>query len=300
MYEDPAVLAEYLLFHYGSGAEILPWDFGPKAALNFPVRTAAAADPFLRRCAACEGIAATPAPTRALDLGCAVGRSSFELARRFTAVLGLDFSRQFIAAATRLAAGEAIPYARKDEGDLTAPLLARPPHGFPGAAAPPEPPPEESGHTSGPGSPSPSAPASPRSLARAPHFAVADACQLPDRISDHPLTNFDLVHAANLLCRLPDPAALLRRLPALVKPGGLLILATPATWLEEFTPKPDWLGGFHDPATGRPRRTLDGLRLSLDPHFQFLEVRDEPFLIREHARKFQWSVAQVTVWERGP
>jgi hypothetical protein len=27
-------------------------------------------------------------------------------------------------------------------------------------------------------------------------------------------------------------------------------------------------------------------------------VKDLPFLIREHARKFQWSVALATVWRR--
>jgi hypothetical protein len=27
-------------------------------------------------------------------------------------------------------------------------------------------------------------------------------------------------------------------------------------------------------------------------------VKDLPFLIREHARKFQWSVAEATIWRR--
>jgi 2-polyprenyl-3-methyl-5-hydroxy-6-metoxy-1,4-benzoquinol methylase len=33
---------------------------------------------------------------RALDLGCAVGRSSFELTRYFDRVVGLDYSARFI------------------------------------------------------------------------------------------------------------------------------------------------------------------------------------------------------------
>ena len=49
------------------------------------------------------------------------------------------------------------------------------------------------------------------------------------------LGSFDLVHAANLLCRLTDPEKLLARLPQLVRSGGQLLLATPCTWLEEFT-----------------------------------------------------------------
>ena len=51
---------------------------------------------------------------------------------------------------------------------------------------------------------------------------------------------FDRVHAANLLCRLPEPKLLLGRLPSLVNPGGELVLATPCTWLEEFTPPQHW------------------------------------------------------------
>jgi hypothetical protein len=36
----------------------------------------------------------------------------------------------------------------------------------------------------------------------------------------------------------------------------------------------------------------------LDPHFTLARTLELPFLIREHARKFQWSVAQATVWIR--
>jgi hypothetical protein len=42
------------------------------------------------------------------------------------------------------------------------------------------------------------------------------------------------------------------------------------------------------------------LHSHLSPHF-VLELRlDMPFLIREHARKFQWSVALGTRWRRCP
>ena len=45
-------------------------------------------------------------------------------------------------------------------------------------------------------------------------------------------------------------------------------------------------------------RTLETLRAVLEPHFTMVRTLDLPFLIREHARKFQWSVAQATVWIR--
>ena len=51
---------------------------------------------------------------------------------------------------------------------------------------------------------------------------------------------FDVIHAANLICRLPDPDRLLLRLPNLLKKGGRLIITTPCTWLGEFTKPEKW------------------------------------------------------------
>jgi hypothetical protein len=70
IYETRRLLDEYLLFHYGTPAEVLPWENGPRDALGFPVRTVMELIDLPR----------TPCEAVALDLGCAVGRSSFELA----------------------------------------------------------------------------------------------------------------------------------------------------------------------------------------------------------------------------
>ena len=69
----------------------------------------------------------------------------------------------------------------------------------------------------------------------------------------------------------------------------------PCTSLD-YTARPQWLGGFKRNRTAR--RTLETLRAMLDPHFTLVRTLDLPFLIREHARKFQWSVALATVWVR--
>jgi hypothetical protein len=73
-----------------------------------------------------------------------------------------------------------------------------------------------------------------------------------------------------------------------MRSGGTLVLTTPCTWLGEFTPPENWPTG----------PTLDWLRFHLDPAFSLETVRDQPFLIRETARKFQWSLAQSSVWTR--
>jgi len=87
LYETELLLQQYLLFHYGTGEDQLPYPFGPHDALFYPVRCVAEFAPFFGE------------TVRALDLGCAVGRSSFELARHAREVIGIDLSRRFIQAA---------------------------------------------------------------------------------------------------------------------------------------------------------------------------------------------------------
>jgi len=248
IYETDRLLAEYLLFHYGAPEEVLPHADGPCSALDYP-----------QRCVSeCLDAARLPANARALDLGCAVGRATFELARHCGEVIGIDFSRRFIEAADTLRAAGEIEYLRADEGALTTPRLA---------VVPPE-------------------------IDRARvHFETGDATDLRDHLGA-----FDVVLMANLIDRLSDPRRCLARLPGLVNPGGQLIITSPYTWLEEFTPRENWLGGFV--RDGRRVTTRDGLEAALAKDFQLIATRDLPFLIREHARKFQWSVAEATIWRR--
>jgi SAM-dependent methyltransferase len=107
---------------------------------------------------------------------------------------------------------------------------------------------------------------------------------------------FDVVLACNLIDRLSDPARFLGQLPRLVKPRGQLVITSPYTWLPEYAPTSQWLGGFV--VDGEARTTLAGLTDALAPDFSLIAARDMPFLIREHARKYQWSVAQATIWRR--
>ena len=87
--------------------------------------------------------------------------------------------------------------------------------------------------------------------------------------------------------------ALLSRLPSLVVPGGQLIITSPYTWDEEFTPSENWVG-----ATVNSPDPFEALEAKLSDAFRLKRRKDLPFLIREHARKFQWSVAEATVWIR--
>ena len=107
---------------------------------------------------------------------------------------------------------------------------------------------------------------------------------------------FDVVLMANLIDRLDDPVACLSQLSGLLKSGGQLIITSPYTWLEAYTPSTHWLGGLQ--RDGEDVQTLDGLHHHLNPAFQWTQTLELPFLIREHARKYQWSVAQGSCWVR--
>ncbi|MFT5127708.1 MAG: ubiquinone/menaquinone biosynthesis C-methylase UbiE [Rhodothermales bacterium] len=112
-------------------------------------------------------------------------------------------------------------------------------------------------------------------------FAVGDACELRTDLGQ-----FDAILLANLIDRLPDPAACLQQMARLMRPGGILAIVSPYTWLAEFTPEEKWLDA--DP--------LVAIQALLGERFRQLATRDLPFVIREHARKYQWSVAQASVW----
>ena len=246
VYETDRLLAEYLLFHYGTPEQILPWPDGPVGALGFARRVVG------------EMFGPLPVEGRALDVGCAVGRSTFELARQCREAIGIDYSRRFIEAAEQLRQSGEIRTSRVEEGECATPLTLR---------VPDFPPP---GVVS---------------------FEVGNAEALRGDLGP-----FDALLATNLLCRLPAPQRFLAQLPALVKPGGQLVLTTPATWMEEHTPRAHWLGGIE--REGVCQTTLEGLHAALDRDFELEKVADLPFLIREHSRKYQWSVAQGTRWRR--
>jgi len=251
-YETEGFLDRYLLLHYGKGSDQLPFDLGVSEATEFPRRCVEMIERHCRRL----GL-----PTaRALDVGCAVGGATFQLARTFDEVIGVDLSEQFIEAAEEIRLSGELAFRRRDEGDLYTSLAV-------------------------------SIGSDLRDRVR---FRRADACSLPAEYVD-----FDCVLIANVLCRLPSPNALLSRMGGsrgIVRRGGLMLITSPFTWSEEFTPKDVWLGGYE--ADGRPVHSEDGLTRALAGEFELLERCELPLLISEHRRKYHYIVPLATVWRR--
>ena len=199
---------------------------------------------------------------RALDIGCAVGRASFELARHFDHVTGIDFSARLINLGVQMAQQGVVRYAITDEGELV--------HYE-----------ERRLDTLGLAD-----------VADKVEFMQGDACNLKSMYRD-----YDLILAANLIDRLYRPAQFLRGVHERLNEGGVLLLASPYTWLEEHTDKSEWVGGFKK--DGESFTTLDGLKSILLSHFELVHGPESvPFVIRETSRKFQHTLSEVTVWKR--
>ena len=109
-----------------------------------------------------------------------------------------------------------------------------------------------------------------------------------DRIKE----DFDVILASNLLCRLRDPSAFFSLLPNLVIPGGQLILTSPYSWLEKYTPRTEWLVGSDG------KSCLEYIQNILRSSFDLVSSFDMPFLMREHLRKYQWIIAEASLWRR--
>ena len=199
---------------------------------------------------------------KALDLGCATGRASFELAKDFDQVIGLDFSARFIQQADELKQGQIVHYTIPVEGELVEYKACQL---------------KELGL---------------QDAAQRSEFFQADACNLKPQFKD-----FDFILAANLIDRLHHPKDFLSEIYQRLNIGGILMLSSPYTWLEEHTERSEWVGGFK--ASGESFTTLDGLQALLGEHFELMTApQDVPFVIRETARKFQHTLSQVTLWRR--
>jgi 5-histidylcysteine sulfoxide synthase/putative 4-mercaptohistidine N1-methyltranferase len=241
-YETEVMLNNYTLMHWGSREDIYDSKLAAENVFpnvpNLPVRCAELVVQFAHK------------KETAFDLGCALARSSFEMARHFQQVVGLDYSRSFVEAAERLRQKGELPYMRKETGDEYTPLVARVDKDID------------------------------RSRLR---FEQGSACALPLH-----LKGFDAVLMANVLCRLPEPAACLERMQgvnALVAKGGVLVMTTPFSWLEQYTPPDRWI------------KDVQAVAAHLS-EFELIHEEEIPFMIREHRRKFEYVVTRASVWRR--
>lgn len=247
-YETDPDIAKYLEFHFGEPHLGVP-NF-PKACIDTLIETI-------------KGYTLN----RVLDIGCAVGRSSFELARYVGEtghVDAVDVSTRFIRNALALADHGSARYLITEDGDIqhlkTASL-----HDL-----------ELADYTD------------------RVTFSQSDAGNL------NPIyQGYDLIFAGNLIDHLYAPAAFLRTVHRRLHDGGILVLTSINDWDDARTKKENWLGGIK--VNGENKTTLDGLHEILAPHFNVLAApQDIPYIMRETGRKYQHAIAQMTCWKKKP
>jgi 5-histidylcysteine sulfoxide synthase/putative 4-mercaptohistidine N1-methyltranferase len=254
-YETSELVNQYLLFHFGSDAEQRDTEIAQRAPFpsvsNLIERTVELMNEY------------SQGDRSALDLGCAVARSSFELARTFTRVIGIDYSEEFIRVANQLKQAGELSYRRRETGRHMTELKAR------------------------------IATEIDRSRIE---FLQGDASRLHaiEQLGNTPSAPFDAILLSNLLCRLEDPEACLHQFvhsDRWLARGGILVLASPNTWMTEYTRTERFLDGQDSTAT----LAAIGNRLQ---GFTLLHEEDCPFMIREHRRKYEYIVSQVSVWRK--
>lgn len=241
VYETDELIAQYCEFHYGSE------NFGVK---NFCVNSVELLKPYIKDIKT----------KKALDLGCSVGRSTYELARNFDEVIGIDFSANFINVGVKLKNYDSLIYKVKKEGEIFE---------------------EKSVSLESLGL---------EEIKNKVSFMQGDACNLKDIY-----TGFDLIFCSNLIDRLYYPQMFLDDIPNRINKDGLLVLLSPYTWLEDYTPKENWLGGYM--RDNKEVYTLDTLKEKL-LDFELLETIDVPFVIKETSRKYQHTISQMSIWKK--
>ena len=285
VYESNHLLNMYLSLHFpNSGMSngvkpIINHERVPNYSLRFPQRVSQLL------------VSLKPERTngRALDIGCSVGGSSFELAKTFDSVEAFDFryetlsnpiskiffnlhlfilsSQTFVETAKKMQRDEPVRFNIPIEADIHEEVLAVHEDGID------------------------------KIIREKVNFWTGDACKLKDY--EPTIGKYDGVTMANVLCRLPDPVACLDGLEAVVNKGGVAVLVTPFSWLDNFTHRSKWLGGFYDPVSGEAIYSKDILKALMEERgFKKIHEEQMPLLIREHQRKYQYIVSEATGWRR--
>ncbi len=197
----------------------------------------------------------------ALNYGCNAGRTTFELAKVFDHVTGIDFTARIIRMGVEMKDKGYTQYTLRDEGDIVS-FHQRylKDFGLDDTRSKVE-------------------------------FMQGDLSNLKEIY-----TGYDLIVIDSMLERTHNPVKFLEEVHQRLKAGGLLVIASTNDWLEAFTGKENWLGGYKE--NGENVTTLDSLQRILGDHFkQNDKPVDVPCVIRKTKRTFDHNLVQVTFWE---
>ncbi|MGB1092906.1 MAG: putative 4-mercaptohistidine N1-methyltransferase, partial [Oceanobacter sp.] len=197
---------------------------------------------------------------KVLDLGCSVGRSTFELAKCSDQVDGIDFTARNIQHALALKEGTPVRFATQQEGEIVdfhEVTLAE--LGFEQAA-------------------------------ERIHFCQGDAHNLKPQFSD-----YDLILCSQLIEHLYSPKQFIKSIHQRLNKGGVLAVVSAYQWDTQVTQSENWLGGYKvngENVTGR-----DGLQLLLGSNFELVGERQIASAQWQNSRKFEVELCELTLWK---
>ena len=193
-----------------------------------------------------------------LDLGCSVGRTSFELADLFEHIDGVDFSARYIQHGVKLQQGETVRFETVQEGDIV------------------------DFHELG---------LADLALSAAQNvlFSQGDATNLKAIF-----TGYDVVLAQQVLEQCYDPKQFLKQVSARLNDGALLIIASDYQFDTQVAPKEKWLGGIK--VNGENLVGFEGVRQTLGSQFELLAQAELNQVIKVTKRTSQLSEKHLTLW----
>ena len=243
-YNAPGMLSAYLWSHFGDLLD------DPDATRAYQVWSAGF----------------RPTAGDALDVGCAVGRLSFELAATHDHVIGLDTSMAFIQKAREILTSKQIAFDLIVEGHLTEPQNYQ----F----------------------------AENRDFSRV-DFIVADALALPFR-----QRAFATTAAINLLEKVPDPLKHLSEINRVLRSqSAMFLFSDPFSWDEAVSSPERWLSGngnarYSARGIDTMRRMFSGEFGVFDPPLSIADDGDVAWKIRKTENLWEHITSQYLVGRR--
>lgn len=204
----------------------------------------------------------------ALDIGCSVGRLTFELTKTHDRAVGIDTSLSFVRAARKLAAQKHIAFDLIMEGEITETR---------------------------------SSDLDPDFDLKSAEFIVADAMALPFRSN-----RFAMACSVNILEKVPDPSSHLAEANRVMnKDNARFLFSDPFSWDETVSHPVLWLGGKTEgPYKGYGmdnicRLLRDGSGV-FSPGFGIIETGEVLWKIRKTRNLWEHITSQFVIAQRAP
>lgn len=252
LYETDPGVCQQLESHYGADH----FNFG-----NYPEKLAQAVKQSVGKFAASATGSASTVLDKCLDLGCSVGRTSFEISPLFSHLDGVDFSARYIQHGVQLQNNDHVRYTLKNEGEITE---------FKEVSL---------------------ASLAIKKSNNSIHFSQGDAANLKVKYA-----GYDVILAQNVLEQSYDPALVLASMHDRLKNQGLLIITSDYNFDESITAKNKWIGGLK--VNGENVSGFDGLSEQLSKHFSLLEQHELPRVLVNNKREYIVSNIHYTVWKK--